>query len=171
MLPRIYSFLGRWLHFRANFLRKGEFFTLNGGFWCGNGEICCGEIEEGLRREIDFFLETHSAGRTTKKKTTRCPKTSVIFSLVIRKLSFLFELCVFFFVLCIRCYPKLFLKFRIIFEEPFRDLHRIEGSSLFDLVAHQPEGETIGVGQVFADATHKHVIATFEQEGHRIFAH
>lgn len=72
-----------------------------------------------------------------------------------------FELCIFFFVLCIRCYPKLALKLGIVFEKPFRDLHRIEGSSLFDLVAHQPEGETIGVGQVFADATHKHVIATF----------
>lgn len=129
-----------------------------------------GEIEEGLRREIVFFLETHSAGRTTKKKTTRCPKTGVIFSLVIRKLSFLFELCVFFSELCIRCYSISPLKFGIVFEKPFRDLHRIEGSSLFDLVAHQPEGEAIGVGQVFADATHKHVIATFEQEGHRIFA-
>lgn len=105
MLPRIYSFLGRWLHFRANFLRKGEFFTLNGGFWCGNGEICCGEIEEGLRREIDFFLETHSAGRSTKKKTTRCPKTSVIFSLVIRKTSFLFRKMYFFFR---EMYPLLF---------------------------------------------------------------
>ena len=62
------------------------------------------------------------------------------------------------------------LKFRIILEEPFRNLHRIEGSSLFDLVAHQPEGEAIGVGQVFADATHKDVVATFEQEGHGIFA-
>ena len=65
---------------------------------------------------------------------------------------------------------ELSLKLGIIFEEPFRDLHRIEGSSLFDLVAHQPEGEAIGVGQVFADATHKHVVATFEQEGHGIFA-
>lgn len=82
-----------------------------------------------------------------------------------------FELCVFFFVLCIRCYPKLSLKFGIIFEKPFRDLHRIEGSSLFDLVAHQPEGEAIGVGQVFADAAHKDVVATFKQERHRIFAH
>lgn len=130
----------------------------------------CGEIEDVLRRYLGCSLASHVAGRSTKKKTTRCPKTCVVFSLVIRKLSFLFELCVFFFVLCIRCYPKLSLKFRIVFEEPFRDLHRIEGSSLFDLVAHQPEGETIGVGQVFADATHKHVVATFEQEGHRIFA-
>ena len=87
-----------------------------------------------------------SQAEAQKKKTTSCPKTCVVFSLVIRKLSFLFELCVFFSELCIRCYPKLSLKFRIIFEEPFRDLHRIEGSSLFDLVAHQPKGETIGVG-------------------------
>lgn len=133
--------------------------------------IYCGERGEVLRRNRGLSLASHVAGRSTKKKTTRCPKTCVVFSLVIRKLSFLFELCVFFFVLCIRCYSKLPLKLGIVFEKPFRDLHRIEGSSLFDLVAHQPESEAIGVGQVFADATHKHVVATFEQEGHRIFAH
>lgn len=170
MLPRIYSFLGRWLHFRAKFLIKEGFLVPYCGFCGGNGEIYCGERGEVLRRYLGLSLASDVAGRSTKKKTTRCPKTCVVFSLVIRKLSFLFELCVFFFVLCIRCYPKLSLKFRIIFEEPFRDLHRIEGSSLFDLVAHQPEGETIGVGQVFTDATHKHVVATFEQEGHWIFA-
>ena len=42
-----------------------------------------------------------SQAEAQKKKTTHCPKTCVVFSLVIRKLSFLFELCVFFSEQCI----------------------------------------------------------------------
>ena len=61
----------------------------------------CGEIEEVLRRYLGLSLASDVAGRSTKKKTTRCPKTCVVFSLVIRKLSFLFELCVFFSEQCI----------------------------------------------------------------------
>ena len=127
MLPRIYSFLGRWLHFRAKFLRKEGDFALNRGFCCGNGGICCieiweilrrnrggfagnierfagniggiaekyrrfcEEIEDVLRRYLGLSLASHVAGRSTKKKTTRCPKTCVVFSLVIRKMYFLFR--------------------------------------------------------------------------------
>ena len=57
MLPRIYSFLGRWLHFRANFLRKEGFFAPYCGFCCGNGEIYCGERGEVLRRKIGGVTE------------------------------------------------------------------------------------------------------------------
>ena len=63
--------------------------------------IYCGERGEVLRRNRGLSLASHVAGRSTKKKTTRCPKTCVVFSLVIRKLSFLFELCVFFSEQCI----------------------------------------------------------------------
>ena len=64
MLPRIYSFLGRWLHFRAKFLKKREFFVLNGGFCCGNGGFVaeregmfCREKEEILRKNRGGILE------------------------------------------------------------------------------------------------------------------
>ena len=68
----------------------------------------CEEIEEILRRNRGLFLASHFAGRSTKKKTTRCPKTCVVFSLVIRKLSFLFELCVFFSEKCIYFFGEMY---------------------------------------------------------------
>lgn len=154
MLPRIYSFLGRWLHFRAKFLIKEGFFAPYCGFCCGNGEIYCGERGDELRRKIGgvaeilrLFLGISRRRPKHKKENHTLSEDLCGFLACYPKIVFpSFELCVFFSELCIRCYPKLSLKFRIIFEEPFRDLHRIEGSSLFDLVAHQPKGETIGVG-------------------------
>ena len=178
MLPRIYSFLGRCLHFRAKFLIKEGFLVPYRGFCCGNGGICCRErggfIAERERRcygEIGACPWHLTSQAEPQKRKPHAVRRLVWFSPLLseKRLSF-FVKCISFFEKCIRCYSKSPLKLGIIFEEPFRDLHRIEGSSLFDLVAHQPEGEASGVGQVFADATHKHVVATFEQEGHRIFA-
>lgn len=57
MLPRIYSFLGRWLHFRAKFLIKEGFLVPYCGFCAGNGEIYCGERGDVLRRNRGGIAE------------------------------------------------------------------------------------------------------------------
>ena len=38
------------------------------------------------------------------------------------------------------------------------------------MVAHQPEGHAVGVGEVFADAADVNIVATGQEEGHGIFA-
>ena len=57
MLPRIYSFLGRWLHFHANFLRKGEFLVPYCGFCCGNGGFVAEREGDVLRRNRGCIAE------------------------------------------------------------------------------------------------------------------
>lgn len=54
-------------------------------------------------------------------------------------------------------------------QEVFGNLHGVEGGSLLDLVAHEPESEAVGIGQIFADATHEDLVLTGEEERHGIF--
>ena len=53
-------------------------------------------------------------------------------------------------------------------DEVFGDLHGIEGGTFLDLVAAEPEGETVGVGQVLADAPDEDVVLTGGEQGHGI---
>ena len=52
----------------------------------------------------------------------------------------------------------LFRKLRIVLQKPFGYLDRIQGSSLFDLVANAPEGNSVRVGDVFTDTANVHII-------------
>ena len=40
-------------------------------------------------------------------------------------------------------------------DEPFGDLHRVQGGTLADLIADAPEREAVGRGEVASDAAHR----------------
>ena len=55
------------------------------------------------------------------------------------------------------------------FDEVFGNLNGVEGCALANLVADEPERQAVGVGEVFADATHIDGVFAGEEEGHAIF--
>lgn len=54
-------------------------------------------------------------------------------------------------------------------DEVFGYLYGVEGCSFFYLVANEPEGDTVGVGKVFAYAANEDVVAVFVEEWHGVF--
>lgn len=54
-------------------------------------------------------------------------------------------------------------------DEVFCYLYGVEGCSFFYLVANEPEGDAVGVGKVFADASNEDVVAVFVEEWHGVF--
>lgn len=53
-------------------------------------------------------------------------------------------------------------------DEPFGDLHRVQGGTLADLIADAPEREAVGRGEVASDAAHVHRVPTGREQRHRI---
>ena len=50
------------------------------------------------------------------------------------------------------------LTIKLIRDKPLADLYGVEGGTLTYLITAEPEGQAIVVGQVLADAAHKHVV-------------
>ena len=76
-----------------------------------------------------------------------------------------------FFVVCyaMLCHATLIalrLELGVVLYEPFGYLYGVEGGTLLYLVAHQPEGETVGVADVLADTAHVDIVASLQEEGH-----
>lgn len=116
MLPRIYSFLGRWLHFRTNFLIKEGFLVPYCGFvtemerFIAEREgMFCEEIEEILRRKRRGIAEKSglvlgiSRRRPKHKKENHTLSEDLCgFLACYPKIVFpSFELCIFFSEQCI----------------------------------------------------------------------
>ena len=53
-------------------------------------------------------------------------------------------------------------------QQVFRYLHGVEGGSFAYLVAHAPEGQPVGVGEVLADAPHVHGVFAGEEQRHGV---
>ena len=53
-------------------------------------------------------------------------------------------------------------------DEVFGNLYSVECCTLLDLVTHNPEGETVLVGEILADATHIDGILASEEQGHGV---
>ena len=53
-------------------------------------------------------------------------------------------------------------------DEVFRYLYGVEGSALADLVAGEPEGDAVIVGEVFADAADVDIVFASGLEGHGV---
>ena len=58
---------------------------------------------------------------------------------------------------------RLFFELGVVLDEPFGYLYGIEGSALLDLVAYEPEGKAVGVGDVLADTAHIDIVAAFQE--------
>ena len=53
-------------------------------------------------------------------------------------------------------------------DEVLGNLHGVEGSAFLYLVADEPEGDAVGVGEVLADAAYEDVVAVLVEEGHGV---
>ena len=53
-------------------------------------------------------------------------------------------------------------------HQVFRNLHGVQRRTLLDLVAHNPERQSVVVGQVAADAAHVDGVFAGQEQGHRI---
>ena len=53
-------------------------------------------------------------------------------------------------------------------DEVLGYLHGIECGAFLYLVADEPEGDAVGVGEVFADATYEDVVAVLVEERHGV---
>ena len=54
--------------------------------------------------------------------------------------------------------------------EIFANLHCVERSSLANLIAREPECQTVGIGKIFTETTHVNIVLVGSEEGHGIFA-
>ena len=71
-----------------------------------------------------------------------------------------------FFVVCYATLIALPLELGVVLYEPFGYLYGVEGGTLLYLVAHQPEGETVGVADGLADTAYVDIVASLQEEGH-----
>lgn len=53
-------------------------------------------------------------------------------------------------------------------DEVLGNLYGVEGSAFLYLVADEPEGDAVGVGEVLADAAYEDVVAAFVEERHGV---
>src|SRR5690554_4924065 len=60
------------------------------------------------------------------------------------------------------------LERELLFDQVLRNLHRVQGGSLADLIRYGPEAESLVVGQVLADTTHVDRVFAAEAERHGI---
>ena len=56
----------------------------------------------------------------------------------------------------------------VVGDQPLGNLYGVEGSALLDLVAYEPEGQTVLVGQILAYTAYIDVILTGQEQWHRI---
>ena len=54
-------------------------------------------------------------------------------------------------------------------HEVFGYLHGVEGCAFLDLVTYNPEGESVVVGEVLADAAYVYGVFAGKEEGHGVF--
>ena len=69
---------------------------------------------------------------------------------------------------CISLLVSRFFTFSPFLQQVLGYLYGVECCALLYLVADEPEGDAVGVGEVLADAAHEDIVAVLVEEGHGV---